>query len=62
MSSKMPAVPPASRNSKAPGGRATPKPSADTSVDKKANDNLDEQGRQGNIHQNTTHQGHQQDR
>jgi hypothetical protein len=24
--------------------------------------NLEEQGRQGNIHQNTHHQGHQQDR
>lgn len=63
MSQKMPPVPPANRSPKGPGG--APDVSAETGPDKKMADrerNLGEQGRQGNIKQNTTHQGHQQDR
>ena len=56
----MPPVPPASRSPKSrdPGSHANPD-------DKKPDDrqrNLDQQGRQGNIKQNTTNQGYQQDR
>ncbi len=62
----LPPVPPANR---APvGGGANPKTTGDMS-DQVGRDNkqsrerhLGEQGRQGNVKQNTTHQGHQQDR
>ena len=58
--SQMPPVPPASRSRKGPGD---PKqPPQDTSKKKGPPENLDEQGRQGNINQNTHHQGYQQDR
>lgn len=64
MSSKMPPVPPAERSTKGPGsdpkgiGRdATPHGKA-AQVPK----NLEEQGRTGNSHINTTNQGYQQDR
>jgi hypothetical protein len=63
MTQKMPPVPPANRSPKGPG--SDPEVSADTSPDKKMADrqrNLEEQGRQGNIKQNTTNQGYQQDR
>jgi hypothetical protein len=58
--SKVPPVPPASRSPKGPGsdpgiGRADAKPDD-------RHRNLAEQGRQGNIKQNTTNQGYQQDR
>ena len=60
MSSKMPPVPPANRSRKGPGdANAPPK---DSTPDKQASQNLDQQGRHGNIKQNTTHQGYQQDR
>jgi len=67
MSSKahLPPVPPASRSPKGPGAQTQ---EGDLSAqaaeaNKSAQDrNLAEQGRQGNIKQNTTHQGHQQDR
>ena len=58
--SQMPPVPPAARSRKGPGD---PKHVAlDTSKKKEPPDNPAEQGRQGNINQNTHHQGYQQDR
>jgi hypothetical protein len=61
--SNVPPVPPANRSPKGPGSdpKVTPhdqKP-ADTGS---ASKNLAEQDRQGNIRQNTTNQGYQQDR
>jgi len=56
---KMPPVPPANRSPKGPGDSHKVEP--DTSKDERP-DNLAEQGRQGNIKQNTTNQGYQQDR
>jgi hypothetical protein len=56
----MPPVPPASRSPK--GSESEPRLKTE---DKKPDDrqrNLDQQGRQGNIKQNTTNQGYQQDR
>jgi hypothetical protein len=58
--SKMPPVPPAERSDKGPA--ATERAPQDTSKDKGPPENLAEQGRQGNIRQNTHHQGYQQDR
>jgi hypothetical protein len=64
----LPPVPPAGRSPKGPGSQTgTPgQEQGDISArqaDAGARDrNLGEQGRQGNIKQNTTHQGHQQDR
>ncbi len=58
--SDMPPVPPANRSPKGPGDHAHPDPKqqqAETTPE-----NTKQQGRQGNIHQNTTHQGYQQDR
>ncbi len=61
----LPPVPPANRSSHGPGPDS---PEGDLSAEvaeaNKAskNRNLGEQGRQGNIKQNTTHQGFQQDR
>ena len=57
--SKMPPVPPANRSPKGPGG--SPKVSTDTSKHARP-ENLAEQDHQGNIKQNTTNQGYQQDR
>jgi hypothetical protein len=57
---QMPPVPPAARSKKGPGGTQTP--ASDTSKRKGPPQNAAEQGRQGNIHQNTRHQGYQQDR
>ncbi len=58
--SQMPPVPPASRSPKGPGDASKANP--DTAKRKDAPDNLAEQDRQGNINQNTHHQGYQQDR
>jgi hypothetical protein len=56
---KMPPVPPANRSPKGTG--SDPAVSVDeTKTDSR--ENLAEQGRQGNIKQNTTNQGYQQDR
>lgn len=57
--SKQPPVPPASRSPKGPGNVANAKgeKGKDTPPD-----NLAEQGHQGDIKQNTTNQGYQQDR
>lgn len=58
--SSMPPVPPASRSNKGPGEpQAAP---ADTAKKKEPPENLRQQARQGNINQNTHHQGYQQDR
>jgi hypothetical protein len=59
-SSHMPPVPPKARSPKGPGGSATP--ARDTSIKKGPPENVAEQGRQGNISQNTRHPGYQQDR
>jgi hypothetical protein len=62
---KLPPVPPANR---APMGGADAKNEADIAsgvaeaVKESKARNLEQQGRQGNIHQNITNQGHQQDR
>jgi len=60
MTTKAPPVPPANRSPKGPGG-STESP-RDTSKHNPARENLKEQGHQGNIAQNTTNQGYQQDR
>lgn len=58
--SHMPPVPPANRSPKGPGD--APQVKTDTSRHKGPPENLSEQGRQGNIKQNTSNQGYQQDR
>ena len=60
MTNRPPPVPPGNRSWKGPAG-ATEVPT-DTSKRKSVPENLGEQGRQGNISQNTTNQGYQQDR
>ncbi len=68
MSSKahLPPVPPANRAPMGGAGNAAPEGdmSAQVAEENKEskNRNLAEQGRQGNVKQNTTHQGYQQDR
>jgi hypothetical protein len=57
--SNMPPVPPANRSPKGTG--SDPHVKADEAPFA-SRENLGEQGRQGNIKQNTTNQGHQQDR
>lgn len=59
-SAHMPPVPPEARSRKGPGEANTP--SSDTSKKKNPPENLEQEGRQGNINQNTHHQGYQQDR
>jgi hypothetical protein len=57
--SKLPPVPPDQRSPKGPGSD----PDVSKEEETPSNDrNLREQGRQGNIYQNTHNQGHQQDR
>ena len=58
MASKAPPIPPAQRAS--PGDK--PHLQDDTDRSRRGPTNLREQGRSGNIHQNTHHQGYQQDR
>ncbi len=60
MSSRPPPVPPANRSPKGPG--SDPEAGKGAIKDVQPRDNLAEQGRQGNVHQNTTNQGYQQDR
>ncbi len=63
MSKNMPPVPPDNRSPKGPADESAA--AKDTGPRKKEDDrqrNLEQQGRQGNIKQNTTHQGYQQDR
>jgi len=57
---KMPPVPPQNRSNKGVQSDERVTPTNDPKPG--APDNLAEQGRQGNIHQNTTNQGYQQDR
>jgi len=61
VSSKPPPVPPANRSDKGPGADPVLDHQAKTD-DRSPPSNLKEQDRQGNIKQNTTHQGYQQDR
>lgn len=57
---QMPPTPPAARSKKGPGdAKEAPR---NTSKKNEPPENLAEQGRQGNINQNTHHQGYQQDR
>ncbi len=56
--SKLPPVPPENRSPKGPG--ADPNAPADEQAPPR--ENLGQQGRQGNIRQNTHNQGYQQDR
>jgi hypothetical protein len=55
-----PPVPPASRSPKSPDSE--PQLKTDGKKPDDGQRNLDQQGRQGNIKQNTTNQGYQQDR
>lgn len=59
MTAKLPPVPPEQRSPKGPGDDT--RPDADTAIEKRP-DNLEEEGRWGNIKQNTTNVGYQQDR
>lgn len=60
MTKKPPPVPPANRSPKGPGG--APEVPVDESKHGGRPENLREQGAQGNISQNTTNHGYQQDR
>ena len=62
MSQRLPPVPPANRSNKGPGEPAGGNVHKDADIPDPRQRNLAEQGRQGNIKQNTTNQGHQQDR
>jgi hypothetical protein len=62
MSNQPPPVPPAGRSDKGPAGASKGNATADTPSVDDTPANLKEQDRQGNIKQNTTHQGYQQDR
>ena len=56
--SKMPPVPPEQRSNKGPGSD----PNVEAEERTPERENFDTQGRHGNIKQNTTNQGYQQDR
>ncbi len=60
----IPPVPPAARSDKGPGDSSASKNRSDVDVrgNRPVPANADKQGRQGNIKQNTTNQGYQQDR
>lgn len=63
MTNKMPPVPPANRSDKGPGSaEGAPVDTTEHGRPHSTDRNLAEQGRQGNIKQNTTNQGYQQDR
>jgi hypothetical protein len=62
MSKHLPPIPPENRSKKGPGGDEALDPEAFNGTDAEGQRNLAEQGRQGNIKQNTTNQGYQQDR
>jgi hypothetical protein len=62
MTSRPPPVPPASRSPKGPGDQALPATAEDRKGAEPVPENLKEQDRQGNVRQNTTNQGYQQDR
>lgn len=54
MTAKLPPVPPEQQSPEGPGDDT--RPDADTAIDKRP-ENLDEEGRWGNIKQNTTNDG-----
>ena len=56
--SKIPPAPPEQRSNKGPGSD----PKFEIAEKAQERENFDTQGRQGNIKQNTTNQGYQQDR
>ena len=58
----LPPVPPASRSDKGPGADPQAGQGAITRDEGPRTRDLSKQGRQGNIKQNTTHKGYQQDR
>jgi hypothetical protein len=60
----LPPVPPAGRSGKGPNSASPGSPGNEATVSgsRSTPSNLKEQDRQGNIKQNTTHQGYQQDR
>ncbi len=62
MANRLPPVPPGNRSTKGPGQPAASNAPQDTGAPDPRQRNVDKQGRQGNIKQNTTNQGHQQDR
>lgn len=62
MSSHPPPVPPEQRSAQGEAGKPSDAVDATQEKARTRDRNLAEQGRQGNIKQNTTHQGHQQDR
>ena len=61
MTAKPPPAPPANRSPKGTGDDKTPPAKTGPSPGRR-NENPDEKGRGANIAQNTTNQGHQQDR
>ncbi|WP_265502186.1 hypothetical protein [Paracoccus beibuensis] len=61
MSKTMPPVPPGSQSDKGPKSPRNDAPT-DARIPDPHQRNLAEQGRQGNVKQNTTNKGHQQDR
>ncbi|WP_332700092.1 hypothetical protein [Bosea sp. (in: a-proteobacteria)] len=60
--SKQPPIPPQNRSDKGPGGPNHAGRDAPQRMAGERPENPAQQGRQANIKQNTTHQGHQQDR
>lgn len=62
MTRHAPPVPPAGRSPKGPGGSRHETDADSAAGTPEGKKNLSEQDRQGNIHQNTTNQGYQQDR
>jgi len=62
MSKSMPPVPPAARSDKGPGSTPEVDQNDQAASNRPAPGNLEQQDRQGDIKQNTTHQGYQQDR
>ncbi|HEV7291475.1 hypothetical protein [Devosia sp. RR2S18] len=61
MSKHLPPIPPENQSPAGPGGDKNLHDVADKKASR-ADRNFDQQGRQGNSKQNTTHQGYQQDR
>lgn len=62
MTKSPPPVPPENRSDKGPASTGTDKVRPDAAQPDPRQRNLAQQGRQGNIKQNTTHQGYQQNR
>ena len=62
MSQRLPPVPPENRSDKGPSEPGAGNDQTDANIPDPRHRNLDQQGRQGNIKQNTTNQGLQQDR